>query len=35
MLEVDLAYPNELQGLHIDYPIAPEKLEINRGKLRR
>ena len=24
ILEVDLEYPKELRGLHIDYPLAPE-----------
>ena len=28
VLEVDLEYPNELQELHSDYPLAPDKIEI-------
>ena len=28
MLEVDLENPDKLHGLHNDYPLAPEKIEI-------
>ena len=28
ILKVDLEYPEELQGLHNDYPLAPQKLAI-------
>ena len=28
ILEADLKYPNELQKLHKDYPLAPEILAI-------
>ena len=31
-LEVDLEYPKELRGLHNDYPLAPDKIEI-KGKM--
>ena len=29
ILEVDLEYPHDLHDLHNDYPLAPERLEIN------
>ena len=29
-LEVDLEYPKELQELHNDYLLAPDKIEIKR-----
>ena len=32
-LEVDLEYPRELHDLHNDYPLAPEKVEINENML--
>ena len=34
-LEVDLEYPSELHGLHNDYPLAPEKLEISQNMLSK
>ena len=33
ILEFDLEYPSELHNLHNDYPLAPEKLEINENIL--
>ena len=30
VLEVDLEYHKELRELHNDYPLAPDKIEINR-----
>ena len=33
ILEVDLEYPSELYGLHNDYPLAPQKLEISQKML--
>ena len=33
ILEADLEYPDKLHNLHNDYPLAPEKLEINQNIL--
>ena len=33
VLEVDLGYPKELQELHNDYSLAPDKIEIKREML--
>ena len=33
VLKVDLEYPKELQELHNDYPLAPDKIEIKREML--
>ena len=30
VLEVDLEYQKELQELHNEYPLAPDKIEIKR-----
>ena len=35
ILEVDPEYPSELHDLHNDYPLAPEKLEINQNMLSK
>ena len=35
ILEVDLEYPSKLHDLHNDYPLAPEKLEINQNMLSK
>ena len=32
-LDVDLEYPKELQELHNDYPLVPDKTEIKREML--
>jgi len=32
ILEVDLEYPKELHDLHNDYPLAPERITVNRVK---
>ena len=32
-LEVDLKYPDQLQELHNDYPLAPEKLAVSSDML--
>ena len=34
-LEVDLQYPDELQGLYNDYPLAPEKLAVSTDMLSK
>ena len=33
ILEVDLAYPEDLNDLHNDYPLAPEKRVTERWKM--
>ena len=33
ILEVDLEYPDKLQALHNDYPLAPQKLAIPSNML--
>ena len=30
ILEVDLEYPRDLHDLHSDYPLAPERVEVNK-----
>ena len=32
-LDVDLRYPKQLCGLHNEYPLAPDKIEIKRKML--
>ena len=34
-LEVDLEYPDELNELHNDYPLAPEKLVVSSDMLSK
>ena len=31
ILEVDLEYPKSLHDLHSDYPLAPERVEVNKA----
>ena len=33
MLEVDLEYPKELHDLHNDFPLAPEKMKVDKNML--
>ena len=35
LLEVDLEYPDKLQELHNDYPLAPEKLAVSGDMLSK
>ena len=35
VLEVDLKYPKELRELHSDYPLAPDKIEIEKEMLSK
>ena len=34
-LKVDLEYPDELHGLHNDYPLVPEKLAVSSDMLSK
>ena len=33
ILEVDLKYPEKMHNLHNDYPLAPEKVKVNKDML--
>ena len=35
ILEVDVEYCRELHGLHNDYPLCPEKIEVSYGMLSK
>ena len=35
VFEVDLEYPKELQELHNDYPLAPDKIEKPKRNVLR
>ena len=35
ILEVDLEYCKELHDLHNDYPLCPEKIEVNYNMLSK
>ena len=35
VLEVNLKYPKELRELHSDYPLAPDKIEIEKEMLSK
>ena len=35
ILEVDLEYPNKLHNLHNDYPLAPEKIKVEKEMLSK